>query len=73
MEMKAVNSSHLKAVGYDEARQILIIEFHGSRIYRYSNVPAYEYEGLMNASSHGTYFDRNIRKHPERYPYVELT
>ena len=73
MEMKNVQSSHLKAVGYDNQSQILVVQFHGGRIYQYSNVPASEYHGLMSASSHGTYFDRNIKKHPERYPYVELT
>lgn len=72
MNMKKVQSSHLKAVGYDKQSQTLIIEFHGGRIYQYSNVPAFEYEGLMSASSHGTYFDRNIRKHQERYPYTEI-
>lgn len=49
MEMKNVQSSHLKAVGYDNQSQILVVQFHG------------------------TYFDRNIKKHPERYPYIELT
>ena len=73
MKMKNVQSSHLKAVGYDSQSQILIVQFHGGRIYQYSNVPASEYQGLMSASSHGTYFDRYIKKHPERYPYVELT
>ncbi|MBQ6113915.1 MAG: KTSC domain-containing protein [Synergistaceae bacterium] len=73
MKMKNVQSSHLKAVGYDSQSQILIVQFHGGRIYQYSNVPASEYQGLMSASSYGTYFDRYIKKHPERYPYVELT
>ncbi len=73
MNMKNVHSSHLKAIGYDKQSQTLIVEFHGGRIYQYSNVPALEYQALMSAPSHGTYFDRNIRKHTERYPYIELT
>lgn len=62
MNRQSVTSSNLKSVGYDASSQTLEIEFHHGGIYEYYNVPSGIYEGLMNASSHGTYFDANIKK-----------
>ncbi len=73
MEIKSVNSSNISSIGYDTRSRTLFIEFHGGRIYQYSDVPPSLYEGLMSASSHGTYFDRNIKRHPDRFTYVRLS
>ena len=62
MKRDNVNSSNLASVGYDADNQILEIEFKHGGIYQYSNVPEPVYMGLMNASSHGQYFDRFIKK-----------
>lgn len=67
MDRKHVESSNLKSVGYDAKNQILEIEFLDGGIYQYLAVPASIYEGLMNASSHGQYFDRNIKKAGFKY------
>lgn len=64
MERQSVNSSNLISVGYDEDSSILEVEFKGG-VYRYYNVPSFEYERLMAASSHGVYFNANIR---DNYP-----
>lgn len=66
MERQAVSSSNLVSVGYDPNSEILEIEFKGGSIYRYLNVPAFEHERLMSASSHGIYFNANIK---DRYPF----
>lgn len=67
MNRTPVSSSNLVSVGYDPQQQILEIEFHSRSVYQYFNVPLHIYQGLMNASSHGTYFDRHIKKGGYRY------
>ena len=59
MTMTPVSSSNLSGVGYESGT--LYIRFHNGRLYAYYNVPASEYEALMSASSHGKYFNANIR------------
>jgi len=65
----AVNSSNLASVGYEEESKTLEIEFNSGSIYQYFNVPFQEYQNLMQADSHGKYFDRNI-KHNYSYRKV---
>lgn len=62
MQRQSVSSSNLASVGYDEDNSILEIEFNHGGIYQYSNVSKAIYEELMSASSHGQYFDQNIKK-----------
>lgn len=61
MKREPVESSNLASVGYDAAKQILEIEFNHGGIYQYFNVPEEEYEELMSANSHGSYFVHNIK------------
>ncbi|MGA2032943.1 MAG: KTSC domain-containing protein [Thermoguttaceae bacterium] len=63
----AVASSALRSVGYDEGRRILEIEFTNGAVYRYFDVPAEVYRGLMAAASHGRYFNRQVRNAGYRY------
>ena len=67
MKRTNVDSSNLKSVGYDEEEKILEIEFLHGGIYQYFEVPKSVYDGLMNADSHGKYFDRNVKKAGYRY------
>ena len=60
MKLTTVESSMVHAVGYDAETQTLEVVFNSGRIYRYENVPAEEYEGLMNAESKGRYMRANI-------------
>lgn len=62
MVRQNVSSSNLSSVGYDLNSNTLEVEFNHGGIYQYSNVPVNVYEELMNASSHGQYFDRNVKK-----------
>lgn len=62
MHRISVSSSNLASVGYDPENMILEIEFHNGGIYQYFNVPESVYKGLMNADSHGKYFDAYIKK-----------
>ncbi|WP_110519542.1 KTSC domain-containing protein [Herpetosiphon llansteffanensis] len=61
MKRTPVDSSNLASVGYDATNQTLEIEFQNRSIYQYSNVPESVYRELMQADSHGTYFNQNIK------------
>ena len=71
MDRKKVISSNLKSVGYDEKSKILEIEFLNGGLYRYFNVPQNIFEGLINASSHGQFFDRYVKKAGYRYQKIK--
>ena len=58
-EMIRVNSSAIRAVGYDGST--LAVEFHTGRVYDHPHVPYSVYTGLMNASSKGAYYNQHIR------------
>jgi len=62
MERQSVESSNLASIGYDAENEVLEIEFNNGGVYQYFDVPENVYEELMSASSHGQYFDRNIKK-----------
>lgn len=70
MQRITVDSSHLVAVGYDPAKEVLEVEFQEDQIYRYLDVPSDIYEGLLHADSYGQYFHAYIDKH-YRYRKVE--
>ena len=69
MQRQHVQSSNLRSVGYDTASSTLEIEFNSGGIYQYFNVPASIYQGLMGASSLGTYFHNYIKS---SYRYTRL-
>lgn len=70
MQRIPVTSSNLKDVGYDSQTFTLEIGFLNGRVYQYFNVPEARYDGLMNASSKGSYFDAYIKKGGHRYNQV---
>ncbi len=63
MNTKPVESSVLEAMGYDETREILQLEFRSHAVYRYFGVSSLVYESLVAASSRGSYFNEAIRGH----------
>jgi len=67
--MTAVSSSNLASVGYDSETQTLRIEFRSGGVYEYHDVPEAEYQGLMDASSKGSYHHQNIKNH---YNYKKI-
>lgn len=69
MDRVPVRSSNLKSVGYDPESQDLEVEFHGGRIYVYFGVPSSVAEGLMAASSKGSFHASRIK---DRYRYRRI-
>ena len=70
MNRTPVSSSNLRAIGYDSDTKTLEVEFLNGGLYSYANVPISVYNSLMSASSHGSYFNANIKK--GGYPYKKL-
>ncbi|HWF09823.1 MAG TPA: KTSC domain-containing protein [Bryobacteraceae bacterium] len=61
MNVLAVESTMLAALAYDDAHEILQLEFRSRAIYRYFGVPTQVYEALLGAPSKGGYFSQAIR------------
>lgn len=68
MDRKSVESSNIKAIGYDPVTRILEVEFGKdveegnphNRLYHYFDVSLETYQALMNAPSHGEFLYWNI-------------
>lgn len=60
MERKRINSSKIRAAGYDEKSRTLELEFSDGRIVAYAGVSADIYRGLMSAPSPVSYFEDKI-------------
>ena len=56
-----VESTTLATVAYDEARELLQLEFCSRAVYLYFGVPAAVHQGLLAAPSKGRYFNQTIR------------
>lgn len=63
MYRQPVSSSNIAAIGYDQAMQILEVEFLNGSVYQYLNVPPPVHQALMAAGSHGTYLNSQIKGH----------
>jgi hypothetical protein len=61
MERIAVESSSVRAVGYDPATFELEIEFLNGRTYRYQQVPIAAYRLLLQAPSIGEFVNKQIK------------
>lgn len=70
MNMVSVSSSNMESVGYDGSSQTLRVGFLNGSVYDYHSVPEHLYQGLMNAASHGSYLDTNIKKGGYRYTKI---
>ena len=69
MRRQSVTSSNLASVGYDPSSQTLEVEFQNGSVYRYFNVPQTIYEGLMRASSSGSFLASQVK---DRFPYSRV-
>ena len=69
MHVATVESTTLATVAYEEAQELLQLEFGSRAVYLYFGVPAAVYEALLSASSKGRYFNGTIRG---RYPYRQI-
>jgi hypothetical protein len=70
IESIPVHSSNISSIGYDAHSEILVMTFHSGTVYRYFGVPDHLYHELMNAPSHGKYFDSHIKK--AGFPYEQI-
>ena len=61
MNVTTVESTTLATVAYDDARELLQLEFRSRAIYQYFGVPATVHAALLRAPSKGSYFNRVIR------------
>jgi hypothetical protein len=66
MQVATVESSTLATVAYDEAQELLQLEFCSRAVYQYFGVPAVVHRALLGAPSKGRYFNHAIRG---RFPY----
>ena len=65
----AVTSSNIEGYCYLPDRTLLLIEFKSGGVYAYENVPADVAFNFANASSHGKFFQANIK---DRYTATKL-
>lgn len=72
--LDSVESSQIQAIGYDAATQTLAIQFKSGKqaVYHYANVDAELYQAFSMAESVGSFFYKNIKPFPEKYPYTRI-
>ena len=61
MRFGTVESTTFSTVAYDEARELLQLEFCSGAVYQYFGVPAAVHQALLSAPSKGRYFNQAIR------------
>ena len=63
MRWTPVESSAFWAAGYAEDTSWLYLLFRSGEVYRYFDVPGWQYQEFLAADSKGRYFGRHIRGH----------
>ena len=58
-----VESSALQAAAYAENQALLYLLFQSGEVYRYFDVPLWQYREFLAAESKGRYFGSHIRGH----------
>jgi hypothetical protein len=61
MDRDPVSSSNLVSVGYEPDSETLEVEFKGTGVYQYYNLPTFMHERLMAADSVGKFFNAEIK------------
>lgn len=61
MEMTPVISSNIQAVGYDQEKKQLHVQFNGGAVYIYAEVPKEVFDELMAAESKGKFINSQIK------------
>jgi hypothetical protein len=61
MKWRPVESSAFHAAAYAERQALLYLLFRSGEIYRYYEVPQWQYQEFLAADSKGRYFGHNIR------------
>jgi hypothetical protein len=68
MFRESVSSSMIAAIGYDEERETLEVEFIAGYVYRYFGISPDVFEGFRAARSKGAFFNRHIK---DAYPWED--
>jgi hypothetical protein len=71
MQRTKVTSSNIASIGYDQSEQVLEVEFNSNSVYQYFNVPKSVFDALMKASSHGSYFNSNIKNGNYKFKQIK--
>ncbi len=71
MELVAVTSRAIRAIGHDADARTLFVEFSSGRTYSYAGVPREVYEWLLRAPGKGGLFNRLIRDKYEEHEVTE--
>lgn len=66
IEKALVESSNIKAIGYDATSRVLQVEFINGSVYNYLEVPSEQHQAIMNPpvefdGSHGKYLNARIK------------
>ncbi len=69
MQVQPVESSMIRAIGYDAGSRTLQVEFSSGAVYHYFDVPPEEHAALLQAESHGQHFLAHVR---DRYRYARV-
>ncbi len=67
-----VESSNIKAIGYQPSTKKLFVRFKNNTLYEYADVPQSTFDELSDAHSKGQYFSRSIRNVFEASKVEEL-
>lgn len=59
--MHEVESSNVKAIGYETETNTLKVEYKSGLKYEYSDVPANVFDELLESVSKGKYMNQNIK------------
>jgi hypothetical protein len=70
MERSPLDSSAVRSAGYDDASQVLELEFSNGRIYQFDAVPRAVYDWLLRTPNKGGYVNRMING---RYTHRDIT
>ncbi len=54
-------STVIHSIGYNKAKQLLIIEFVSGAIYHYKQVPPSIYRAFKDSESKGVYFNDHVK------------
>ena len=69
--LKFVQSSNIIGVSYKKETKTLYVLFKNKKAYEYFDVPDWEYEGLLNTKSPGSYLARRIKpQYPAKMSFV---
>jgi hypothetical protein len=61
MTLEPVQSSNIKAIGYEPATSTLAVQFHSGTTHEYAGVTPAEHAAFMAAPSKGKHFHKHIR------------